>query len=54
MFYLKILLNILTLFCSCFSLSFEKAYPIVFHIQMDIWISYAAFGISTFEDVIYW
>ena len=35
-------------------LVFKKAYPIMFHIQMDIWISYAAFDISTFEVVTYW
>ena len=33
---------------------YKKAYPIVFHIQTDIWISYAAFDISTFEVVTYW
>ena len=26
----------------------------MFHIQMDIWISYAAFDISAFEVVSYW
>ena len=33
---------------SCFSLNFEKAYPIVFQMQMDIWISYAAFEVVTY------